>query len=587
MSRGNTINRVNKIERISFIPTQTIEMFNYNILPKDIKEYYEKMKTYSFIKNENGFYDLRNLLLYNKENKYNFIYNHDILEILDIKNNYIITGIKDTTLKNDRILYVDFKKDNWTEKLLYSINSIINKIYTSKEYRVNLKFYILMKDKDTIFINNKGQTYSYNTFKEKINNKEYKYEPYIPLNFDMTPTTEIVKLFKELYKLLNDKSLVEYNKEINNYNKVMILYNYEKLEDDIVDSLKINTRTIYTLKGCYFITNKIIDENDNIYDSTIPIIGTLEILNKEKELYRFKIISLKNIKVKKNIKILNTIDIYIKQKWNFITYTYKVKDLTSYKEYDTIFLTEKGNIELFDNISSRSGILTSKKLYRDYNKDIEYFYIPKFYNIEYNPFKKIYKDKGDISMEGLEIFSDLVKLTKYIDITDIKKKDTLNNSDIEQSISEFIKIIMKNNNNFYIRNIKNENIKNENIKNENIKNENIFYKYSIIYNKIENIENIFKDTTKSNIFNIINIKDNYKEYFNPTIIKNIKLKNIDYIVFVKLELFKKNINVKLDCNYTIKNIKKYFKKVILNGGNRKKTTKKHIIKHIIKGNLLN
>ena len=121
---------------------------------------------------------------------------------------------------------------------------------------------------------------------------------------------------------------------------------------------------------------------------------------------------------------------------------------------------------------------------------------------------------------------------------------------------------MKNNNKFFIRNVK-----------TTIKNEDIFYKYNIIYKNIENIDNIFKKTDINNIYQIKNINDNYKEYFNPTILQNIKLKNIKYLVFIKLQLFKKNVNKKLDCSYTLKQIKKYFKKVIFNGGKNKKTKK--------------
>lgn len=546
------MNRPNIIENISFIPTQTIEMFNYKILPNSIKEYYSKLKNYSFIRDEKGFYDLKTLLIKNKENKDNFIYRHDIRDILEIKNNYVITGIKDEDLKDDRILYINFKKNNWIEKLQESINNIVNKYREQKQNKINIKFYILMKDKNNIFINNKGELYNYEDFKQRISDNDYIYEPYLPLNFDITPKIEIVSLFKEIYNVLNNKSLLDYKNEYNNYNKIMFLYNYDKLEDDIDDSLKLNTTTIYNLKGCYFITKKTVYEKKNIYDSNIPIIGTLELLNKDTDLYRFKIISLKDVKLKKNVKKIDTIDIYIKKKWNFINYTYKIKGNVNYEDYNHIFLKEKGDIIEYDNKSLRSGILTSKKLYRDLNKELDVFFIPRFYNIESNKFKKLYSDKSDIALEGLQVFSDTTALTKYIDIIDIQKKDELNRDDIDKSINELIKIIMKNNNKFYIRNIK-----------EAIKNDNIFYKYNIIYKNIENIENIFKGST---LYNIKNIKDEYKEYFNPTILQNIKLKNIDYIVFIKLELFKKNTNVKLDCKYTLKNIKKYLKKVILDGG---------------------
>lgn len=548
---------VNNIENITFIPTQTIEMFNYKLLPNNIKEYYSTLKNYNFIRDEKGFYDLKTLLYKNKEKKDNFTYRHDIRDILDIKYNYIITGIKEKETSNgdsDRILNINFKKDNWPEKLLENIDNIINNINRQKQNKINLKFYILMNDKDNIFINNKGEFYKLEEFKKKILNKDYFFEDYIPLNFDISPKTEIVSLFKDLYNLLNNKFIVE---ESINYDKIMFLYNYDKLEDDVNFNIVANDTTIYNLKGCYFITNKLVNKNQNIYDSKIPMIGTLELLNKDKDLYRFKITSFKDIKTNK--KIIKTINIYIKKKWNMISYTYNIKDIEVYNEYeDYLFLKEKGDIIEYDNTSLRSGIITTKKLYRDYEKEIDVFYIPKFYNIEYKTFKKNY---GDNFIEGLKVFTDVNKITNYIDMNDLRKKKQ-NDEELQLSINELIKIIMKNNNKFFIRNVK-----------TTIKNEDIFYKYNIIYKNIENIDNIFKKTDINNIYQIKNINDNYKEYFNPTILQNIKLKNIKYLVFIKLQLFKKNVNKKLDCTYTLKQIKKYFKKVILNGGKIKKTKK--------------
>lgn len=565
---------VNIVVKVTFIPTQTIEMFNYDIMPNNVKEYYKTLTNYDFISETNRqgitYHNLTTLLTKNKETKDNFLYKHHVPDILKIKNNYIISGLKDgrTTLSQlynsevDKIIDVEFKKEIWSELLLEKINEIINEKRREK-INIDLKFYILMKDENTIFINNKGETYSYELFKRNFTDSLYIYEPYIPLKFDTLPKREIVDLFKELYNILNSKKPFKYKKEIVDYHKIMFLYNYDKLEDEF-DTLKVNNTTIYSLKGCFFFTNEIIPEKlQEYYDVKIPIIGTLELINKNKNLYKFKITSLKDQTLNPDVNIIDSLLIYITKKWNFLSYVYKIKNKIDYTGDKTIELKDKGDIYEYDNTALRNGILSSKKLHRDYEKDLELFYIPKYYTIDNNKFKKLYNEPNS-TLEGIKIFSDINNLNTYINTIDLnKQQEELSDQNIKKSINELIKIIMKNNDIFYIRKI-----------NEEVKNKNYYYKYNILYKNIEKIDDIIKKPKETtDIYKLKYIENKYKEYFNPTTLQNIKLKNVDYLVCIKLDLFKKNTNLKVDCKYTYKNIKKYFKRSILTGGHTKKRIK--------------
>ena len=89
-----------------------------------------------------------------------------------------------------------------------------------------------------------------------------------------------------------------------------------------------------------------------------------------------------------------------------MSYVYKIKNKIDYTGDKTIELKDKGDIYEYDNTALRNGILSSKKLHRDYEKDLELFYIPKYYTIDNNKFKKLYNEPNS-TLEGIKIFSDI------------------------------------------------------------------------------------------------------------------------------------------------------------------------------------